>query len=210
MAIETTRPLPPVDILSDASDRFEPSNDLAAWVRHTFIESEAPLHNPEHAHLDQAVLGFLWTNVANARKGRSIVGQAEPGTPQGAMGKWARARALMQVEEWFGDVPDFIITLDAAYAAACDDASFCALVEHELYHCAQDQNEFGAPKFTRDGRPAFTMRGHDVEEFVGVVRRYGIAATGIEEMVRAANRGPEIAAASVAHVCGTCLARRAA
>ncbi|WP_267902481.1 putative metallopeptidase [Sinorhizobium meliloti] len=41
--------------------------------------------------------------------------------------------------------------------------------------------------------PVFTVRGHDVEEFVGVVRRYGADAAGVRAIVDAANRPPEIA-----------------
>ncbi|WFU46213.1 putative metallopeptidase [Sinorhizobium terangae] len=45
-----------------------------------------------------------------------------------------------------------------------------ALVEHELYHAAQETDASGAPKFSRStGRPVFVIRGQDVEEFVGVV-----------------------------------------
>jgi len=52
-------------------------------------------------------------------------------------------------------------------------------LEHELYHIVQSVDEFGAPKFNRDtGMPTLTLRGHDVEEFVGVVRRYGARACG--------------------------------
>lgn len=103
-------------------------------------------------------------------------------------------------------VPDFIITIDAAWWLQASDAEACALVEHELYHCAQDRDEYGAPKFNKQtGRPVFAMRGHDVEEFIGVVRRYGADAAGIRALIEAAEAGPEIAAASIAQCCGTCL-----
>jgi hypothetical protein len=48
------------------------------------------------------------------------------------------------------------------------------------------------------------MRGHDVEEFVGVVARYGAEATGVAAIVDAAKAGPTIGRASIAGVCGTC------
>ncbi|WP_420376855.1 putative metallopeptidase [Sinorhizobium medicae] len=51
------------------------------------------------------------------------------------------------------------------------------------------------------------MRGHDVEDFVGVVRRYGADAAGVRAIVDAANRPPEIARANIAHACGTCQLR---
>nr|WP_271894430.1 putative metallopeptidase [Phyllobacterium sp. IY22] len=47
-------------------------------------------------------------------------------------------------------------------------------MEHELYHAGQDRDSFGAPKFRKStGLPVFILRGHDIEEFIGVVRRYG-------------------------------------
>ncbi|MCJ8056795.1 hypothetical protein GB928_028955 [Shinella curvata] len=113
----------------------------------------------------------------NTRKGKRVISQCETGTSQGAMGKWAKARIEQQITEWFGFVPDFIITLDANYCARCGDAEFMALVEHELYHAAQDVDSFGAPKFnSMTGRPVFTIRGHDVEQLIGAVRRYGADA----------------------------------
>lgn len=200
------RPLPPVDMIDDTSIRFEPAPDLLEWARATFINDTAELLNEDHAHLRCATIGALWTNVPNGRHGRRIVGQAEMGLPPA--GKWQRARIELQLQQWFDYVPDFVLTFDAEYASTCSDAEFCALVEHELYHCGQERDAFGAPKFRKmSGLPAFTLRGHDVEEFVGVVRRYGADAAGIRAIVDAANRPPEIARAQIAHACGTCQLR---
>ncbi|AHD00466.1 hypothetical protein METH_06805 [Leisingera methylohalidivorans DSM 14336] len=169
------------------------------------MDEGATLENPDHAHLRMACIGFLWTNVANSKKGRMVIGTAEKGQPQGALGKWARARAELQVRQWFTEVPDFIITISAPWWLQAGDAERCALIEHELYHCAQDKDAFGTPKFSKStGMPVYVMRGHDVEDFVGVVRRYGAEATQVQELVDAANAGPEIAAASIAHACGNC------
>ena len=126
---------------------------------------------------------------------------------------WQKARAVQQIHEWFGDLPDFLLTFDALYAAQVDDSSFCALVDHELYHCAQAEDEFGMPKFNSStGEPVWAMRGHDVEEFVGVVRRFGIEAAGdvATDLVIAASREPEVAPARLSQACGTCTKRRAA
>lgn len=189
---------------------FEPSPELEAWVRATFIDEGAVLCNEEHAHLRDASLGFLWTNVGNERRGRRIIGQCELGEPRGTMGKWARARAEAQILEWFRAIPDFIITIDAGYAAhVLGDAEFMALCEHELLHAAQDTDQYGQPKFRRSGEPVYALRGHDIEEFVSVVRRYGAEATGITELIKAAKAGPEIAPARIAQACGTCLSRAA-
>lgn len=201
------RPHPPADFVSeDASTSFLAADDLAEWALATFVAEDAPLLNEEHAHLRFAEVCFLWTNVDNSRGMNSIVGQAEF-RPPAVMGKWQKARAEQQLVEWFGRVPDFLITIDAGYASQCGDAEFCALVEHELYHCGQERDPFGAPKFRKSGAPAFAMRGHDVEEFVGIVRRYGVGAGAGQTfaLVEASKQAPEIALASVREACGTCL-----
>jgi hypothetical protein len=110
--------------------------------------------------------------------------------------------------DWFGDVPAYIITLAADYCAQCSDADFCALVEHELYHISQATDQYGAPKFTQEGLPKLEMRGHDVEEFVGVVRRYG-ASPQVQELVDAANNPAEMGKLNISRACGTCLLKSA-
>lgn len=72
------------DITSPA---FAPAEDMPDWVEATFIDRASPIHNPDHAHLAHAHIGFLWTTVANSKKGRRVIGQCETGSPQGAMGK---------------------------------------------------------------------------------------------------------------------------
>lgn len=183
---------------------FMVAPELRDWTRAVFIEDGGPLTNPDHAHLLTCKLEFVWTGEENNRAGRRVLGQTELMPPM-AMGKWQRGRAIHQVEEWFGVVPDFLITIDATTASMLDDASFCALIEHELYHCAQKLDRYGQPMFDRDtGEPKFAIRGHDVEEFTGVVARYGTEATGTTRMVEAANRGPTVATASISAACGTC------
>jgi hypothetical protein len=200
-----TRPFPPAEIVADMMPRFEPAPELEHWARVNFISEFSPINNPDHEHLQQASLGFLWTNVENNRQMRQVLGQCELMPPQ-AMGKWQRARAKLQIEQWFGRELDFLITISTTAGMLRDDVSFMALVEHELYHAGQDRDAYGQPKFSREtGAPVFAIRGHDVEEFVGVVRRYGAQAAGVEELVRAANKGATVAEGNIARACGTCL-----
>jgi hypothetical protein len=201
------RPMPPAAILDALTGVFEPAPELEAWARSSFIADTGQLANPDHRHLQQAEIGFLWTNEENSRAGRTVIGQCEIMPPM-AMGKWQRARAIAQVSAWFGGVPDFLITIDAQAAQAMDDMSFCALIEHELSHAGQAIDEFGMPKFNkRTGLPVWAIKAHEVEEFVGVVKRYGSTSPALSEMVRAINHGPEVGAAQVAQACGTCLRR---
>lgn len=199
------RPMPPDDIFDlEAGEQFIPAPDIIEWARATFIIEGAALENPEHVHLHDAHIGALWTNVANSKNGRSIVGQCELGDPM-AMGKWAKAKARIQVEQWFGSIPDFILTFDACYAMQASDLEWCALVEHELLHAAQDKDPWGQPKFSAStGRPCFTIRGHDVQEFTSIVRRYGADAAHVREFVGAAMAKPEIGKVQVSHACGVC------
>ena len=52
------------------------------------------------------------------------------------------------------------------------------------------------------------MRAHDVEEFVGVVRRYG-ASEDVQRIIDAAKTAPEVARINIARACGTCLLKAA-
>lgn len=198
------RPYPPADMLADPDPRFVPSPELEEWARQQFINELSPIYNEDHVHLQLAALGFVWTNVVNTKKGRHVLGQCQLITESGE--KWSQGRAHQQLREWFGEVPDFLITIEAQNAILTDDASFMALVEHELYHAAQDRDGEGQPKFNAlTGHPVWAVRGHDVEEFVGVVRRYGADASNVRELVTAANKGPAIAAGQIGRACGTCL-----
>jgi hypothetical protein len=202
------RPMPPDDLLEETGlPIFAPAHELRDWAFEQFIDDASPIANEDHRHLAFARLGMLWTNVANGRAGRRIIGQCEMGLPP--TGKWLRARIERQLIDWFGDVPDFVLTFDAGYCATCGDAELMALVEHELYHAGQARDIYGLPKFRRDGSPAYALRGHDVEEFVGVVRRYGAEAAGVSALMDAAAARPLIASAHIAEACGNCLARAA-
>lgn len=185
---------------------FAPAADVTKWVRQTFIDPKSELFNEDHQHLQSAEIDILWTNCYYSRKMRPVAGTAEIPKPHSALSRWAKARHEQQLRAWFRRMPDFLITLYAPYCAEIDDAGWCALIEHELYHCAQALDEFGFPKFTKEGRPRWTMKGHDAEEFVGVVARYGVgaAAGGTGRLVEAARQEPLIARAQIAAACGTC------
>lgn len=199
------RPIPPT--LSPAGAFAPDQHGLGEWVSGTFLDADGLLPNPDHAHLVDASIGWLWTNYDAAAQGRMIAGEAR--IPRTGGARWSQAAGCYQLEQWFGHIPDFVITISAPIAEQMTDGEFCALVEHELYHCAQALDPFGMPRFDREGKPIFTMRGHDVEQFVGVVARYGHAAAGVTELVRAANRPPLFDEAETAFACGSCLRKAA-
>lgn len=193
----TTRPAPP-----DRLDRITQAPELLAWVEGAILAPGGPLHNSDHAHLVDADLAFLWAPAPFEKAGRAVLGQAEQVTFRA--GGWQKARQEQQMVEWFGRVPAFLITLAADYCAACTDAEFCALVEHELYHVGQSKDPYGAPAFDKLGRPKLRIVGHDVEEFIGVVARYG-PSTEVQRLVQVAGTGPAVPRLNIARACGCCL-----
>lgn len=203
------RPRPPGSLFDAGSwpRRFIPADGVLEWVHETLLAEYSPLYNVDHFHLKDADLAFLWAAQENTSKMRRIVGQCEEMTFRASA--WQKGRQEQQMEEWFGRVPTYLITLDAMYAAECSDIEWCALIEHELYHIAQKADEFGAPAFTKEGMPKLGIRGHDVEEFVGIVRRYGIGAGDTAKLIAAAQKAPEIGSINIAQACGTCLLRAA-
>lgn len=205
------RPAPPDSLLaiaehSDGGTRVAPAPDVLEWVNAEILADTGSIHNPDHAHLIDADIAIMWASSAFIKQGRTVVGQAEHVAFRA--GGWQKARMEQQMMDWFGRVPAYIITLAADYCSQCSDAEFCSLLEHELYHIAQSKDAFGAPKFTQDGMPKLEMRSHDVEEFVGVVRRYG-ASEDVRALVDAASKPPEVSGINIARACGTCILKSA-
>jgi hypothetical protein len=198
------RPMPP-DALEPWMTRLAPAPELREWILVNLIDEQGPLHNPDHKHLPQAEFECLWASTGFGSKGRLVVGQAEDVSFR--CSKWQKWRQEQQMHEWFGRVPDFLITLDANYCRECSDAEFCALVEHECYHIAQRRDMNGNPVFNKQGQPVIELHAHDVEEFIGVVRRYGTGhpESNLARLVTAANSKPEVRRVSIANACGTCL-----
>lgn len=204
-------PMPPERIfdIGNGLIQFAPDGDFNQFLDDRFLNEGDPLFNPEHVHLTAATIGFLWTNVGNKRRGRRVAGEAEmPERYKGMRaGTWTVAALEYQLTEWFGTVPTFKIVFNAELWRDNDDVGRLALLEHELYHCGQAVDEFGLPKFSKSGLPKFRIRGHDIEEFTSVVRRYGIEATGQDrvDFVAAAAAEPEVSRVAIANLCGTCL-----
>lgn len=202
------RPAPPASVLDmvGLSPRLTPAPEVWEWLQAQILADTGSIHNEDHAHLIDADIRVMWASSSFEKQGRRVLGQAEQVAFRA--GGWQKARMEQQMRDWFGDIPDFIITLAADYCATCSDADFCALVEHELYHLAQATDQYGQPAFTKEGVPKLKLQGHDVEEFVGVVRRYG-ASPDVQLLVDAANKPAEVGKLNISRACGTCLLKSA-
>ncbi|HBV3784369.1 TPA: hypothetical protein MDV65_000929 [Klebsiella pneumoniae] len=207
---DNRRPYPPVNFTGEnwlPYTRLIPAAEIGEWISQNILSEEGRIHNPDHTHLVDADVAFMWASGSFAKSGRIVLGQCEQVMMRA--GGWQKSRMEQQMHEWFGRIPKFIITLAADYCEQCNDLEFCALVEHELFHIAQKVDEYGAPKFTKEGLPVLTLRDHDVNEFIGVVERYGAGApdSNINKMIKAAQSGPTVSAVNIARSCGTCLLR---
>jgi hypothetical protein len=169
--------------------RYWPFPELEQWVREVFIEG-GPLYNADHEHLQMASIGFVMAAEEQKHKGQRSLGFAQLGDPGG------------KVNDWFHGVPDFLITLDAGYLMDCDAVAACAVIEHELYHCGHAKDKWGEPKYDSDDRPVFWIRPHDIEEFSGVIARYGAWNMDLMDAQRAMTKGPEIPKVHIDGVCG--------
>lgn len=206
MGIEPLSSLIPKE-LTEVGEEFRPCVEAVDWIRDTFLSPESKLYNVEHDHLNSAEMGFLWTNAPNSRHGKRIVGTAELATPPPSLSKWGKARWIWQMKQWFGDHElDFLITLFAPYFAGVEVVEQCSGCEHEVFHCGHKPDALGFPAFSKDGRPKFGIRGHDVEEFTGIMKRYGPTAGAGDSLafVMATRIEPEITLKDFAGMCGTC------
>ena len=203
------RPYPPEWIFALDTPNFVPAPELWRWIKSIFLNPEHKLFNPDHAHLGAfhyPQIAVMWAKGGFKKQGRFVVGQAEKIMINA--GGWKKERQEEQLYQWFNDLPDYLITIDATYAQQANDIDFCALIEHELYHIGFEIVDGEMYISPTTGKPKLKMKGHDVEEFHGVVQRYG-ASPDVQKMVELANDGPIIGKAKIAHACGTCLLKLA-
>ncbi|MFY1909433.1 putative metallopeptidase [Achromobacter xylosoxidans] len=76
------RPRPPAEWLARAEAAgglLAPAPQLLEWTERVILAADGPLHNPDHAHLVDADLAFLWASSGFEKAGRVVLGQAERG-----------------------------------------------------------------------------------------------------------------------------------
>lgn len=126
-----------------------------------------------HAHLSQTRIEyvFLWKTPERNRK--EI---------------WGRARKVSGLTAWFASddredapLPDAFFVIELSYQVwrQLEHKQKIALIDHELSHCAINE------KF----KPC--LRGHDCEEFNQIVRRHGLWAEDVKNLLEAAKEAEE-------------------
>ncbi len=133
----------------------------------------------------EAVILFLMRTETKIKAQMVVLGEMSLPRFQGglaSLGTWLLAKVC-------GELPDYVMILDAEWWEQADAPKREALVFHELMHAAIKVDKEGEPKFTDDGKPVWDIRGHDIEEFNEVARRYGAWSPAIESFARAVLEG---------------------
>jgi hypothetical protein len=142
--------------------------------------------NDRHAHLQDALVGYLFRDdevsggigkVVDASA--HLVAQLIGGSGAkyfGRFAKWALQKEL-------GFLPDFLILVDKNRWEGFDEREKRRLINHELSHCVQKEDENGTPKFNQTtGAPSWGIKPHDFEEFCGVIEDEGLVTEESRQM----------------------------
>ncbi len=207
------RPFPPSDLIDQAEEeeaiRLAPAPELKEWVFKNWLTLGGELHNPDHDHIaellhdNEEFLAFAWASSAAVAKKRMVLGQCEK--VMFNQGGWKKARQEQQMRDWFGFVPQYLITVDAAFCEQASDREFCRLIEHELYHIGVERDEDGEIIYSdHTGLPKHYLAGHDVEVFFGETKRWG-ADESVKRLLEVAKNAPFVSETNIAACCGNCV-----
>ena len=103
-----------------------------------------------HSHLVEANIKYLF------RRGKWSSQDRET---------WGKAYKASDRDKFLSGY-DFILAINITVWSQLKGDQRIALVDHELSHCSRGDDD-------KAGNPMWYIRGHDLEDFVPVVRRYG-------------------------------------
>lgn len=130
------------------------------------------LIDDHHSHLAEARIKYLFRDGPWLKLKKETWGTAEKVT-----GKYGYLTGF-----------DFIITINQEIWFSnirYKPEAMEALVDHELQHCCRDEDE-------KTGDPIWYIQGHDVEDFVSVIRRHGLWSDALVKMHNAGNEFTQI------------------
>lgn len=129
------------------------------------IDTAKDLINKYHPHLRNygARIGFLFRKEAPIRSGKHTLGQAQKVTD--------KMKVMLDY--------DFIIWVAKDVWDRSTTARRMALLDHELCHCVFGSN-------------GWTIRPHDMEEFVEVIDRWGFWTNNLMRVQEIANKQPPL------------------
>lgn len=116
-----------------------------------------------HPHLENARIGYLFREGPWRSKGKAVL---------------ARALKVSDREAFFTGL-HFVLLVNALLWVQLEPYQQEALVDHELSHMWRDEGNWA-------------IRGHDVEEFTGVIQRHGLWSKDVAELVGAAQEYQQV------------------
>lgn len=123
-----------------------------------------------HTEIIDANIALAWINgVKEDRDGHML---------------WGRAKKVGALERQFHE-NDFVICLNKIVWNTLPLTARRALLDHELSHCGAETEE-------KTGVVTYVMKRHDVEEFVPIVRRYGLWKEDVKALVNAALKREQV------------------
>lgn len=142
--------------------------------------------NPVHAHLaeNEITFGWLMRTEPKVKAGKTVLGSIHD-TKTMAQGGFKDLFAML-LGRLLGDLPDYIVVLDLEFWKAANETQREAVVWHELAHCQHALDQYGAPRFDRDGMPVYALVAHDIEAFRSEVERFGAWTSDIAEFIASA------------------------
>lgn len=144
---------------------------------------QLPEHFPLHEH--EVRFGWLMRTSPKEKGGKTELGSVHDVKTmfQGGF----KDLGLQLVETMLGYLPDYLVVINAPWWSQASDLKREILVFQMLLKCRQATDQYGAPKFDRDGNPVWKLYSPDVEEFTATVARYGAHSDEISSFVKAAD-----------------------
>lgn len=153
---------------------------------HPAVIAERLMQHEAHAHLkeNEVLIEWLLKTDLKTKGGKQVIGAVHEPKVQGQL----KDLFEMLLVRFFGEMPQFVIVLDREFWNAASPRDREALIWHELEHIKQAEDQYGAPKFTREGDPVYRLVEHDVAAFRSEVERYGAWSPDLVDFLAAAGR----------------------
>lgn len=145
------------------------------------------LRLPEHANLleNEVHIGYVFRGTPKEKGGKTELGSVH--VVRSMFQGGFKDMALQMLETFLGHLPEFLVVLDAQWWTQASDRQREALIFHELCHIKQKLDQYGAPRFDRDGNPVFGIVEHDITAFNDEVARYGAWTPSIQQFLNTAD-----------------------
>ncbi len=136
-----------------------------------------------HPHLFGVRIDCCFRSETQKNKGKLVLGScAKTTVREEFLGRRKRDAAT---GEFTAPEHYFVISIAEPEWKKLSDPQRIALIDHELHHAGVTETDAGDRKLK--------ILPHDIEEFSAVVRRHGLWKGDIEEFVRSAQLGPQLA-----------------